>query len=301
MAVAGVVGGQGDFVRGHAVEHYGRGVLREKFLVDHGGAGAVGAAPKRDFFGANGLAHQVDVPHGMVGRIKTQVGRLAQLGHAAVDLLGREHGARTFEQVAFVAVERVRAAGAAHVDQHDVAGAPAFVEEAENIRSERTGILTGPAGQKEKRRLAGCAIGRLQNGNLKRDFAAGRSRRILRHLEGKAAGRLGNTIEPAGTRQAGVLRLSRSRQQRQKAGEQEQAPGLPSASRYLVGSLGHEDLRKEAALAASLLLVPGPSQTLQRIFGESSAGFTSASATWHVPVACRLRYACGLGCVRGLC
>ena len=154
-------------------------------------ARAVGATDQVDLRRAQRLAHAVQVAHGVGGGVEAGIG--LQRGGA----VARKGGRRSLAEVIRIAVgvaafrvlagERIRLAGAALVDQHDVARLAHLAERPVDGRPDLHGRLARAAGKEEhgivRRRPF---VGRGQPGDVQRHLAAFGSGRILGHLVGRA-------------------------------------------------------------------------------------------------------------------
>ena len=166
-------------------------VARIAAHVDQGGAGAVGAAVEVDALVAEGGADVVQVVHRDRRRVERGIGgeppqALSQRRH-------RQHVVHVALRVVVAArqraVEGIRAAGAALVDQHDVAVGEHPGEDAGERLGGGDRRLAGAADQDEQRIGSGGGAQRRQHRHPEPDPAPLPGGAVLEHLE-RAAARL---------------------------------------------------------------------------------------------------------------
>jgi hypothetical protein len=126
---------------------------------------------------AEGSAHIVQIAHGDARRVIARVAgqRRAALAQQRLQLLRIEHG--EFGIVRQRAIEPIRAASAALIDQHEVAVAPDARERRGGAQIEIAGGLSGTAAQNEERIRCWLQAQRRDDGDMQRDFFALGARR----------------------------------------------------------------------------------------------------------------------------
>ena len=177
-----------------AVEHHAadaRGVTAHEFLRD---SSAVGAAPKIDAFVAQRRANRVDVGDDFRRGVARDVdvirsAQLAQFSETSLRGGRRQIGVdQLIERVARRqrgAFQRRRFAGAARIDEHDVAGA-AYTAKRDRHGNQCLRRLTGSAGEHEQGVGIGAERVGGQHRNGQRKLAASGLGAVLGHLDGGA-------------------------------------------------------------------------------------------------------------------
>ena len=176
--------------------------------VDERGARAVGAAVDVDLVVAEERADIVEIVHRDRRRVERQVGVVLRLaGLEAIERLLVGLHERLQRIVVVVAVERIRLAGAALIDEDDVAIVLHAAEDLADHLGQLGGALAGSAGEEEQR--IGLRIGaeRRQHDDVQIDLAALLGGAILVDLERAAVGIDGRVV--AGARLEPVDRLGR--------------------------------------------------------------------------------------------
>ena len=148
--------GQRHVGRRHAVQHAAAHGLREGALVFERGARAVRRADQVDALGAELPAHGVQILHRQRGGVEAQVAvrQLLQPQPTLLQVLQLPRRIGLYRQRQMprvVAHQRRRPAGAALIDEHDVAAVVQAAELAHRVGRQRHRALPRPTGQQEHR------------------------------------------------------------------------------------------------------------------------------------------------------
>jgi hypothetical protein len=188
LALAGDVERHPGVDRHVAVEDGAPHVLRVPAHVDLGGAGAVGAAEEVQPLVAEELPHLVQVIGGDVAGVEGEVG--VELARAGAQGGEREEVVQVALEVVLAprlgAVEGVRAAGAARVDQQDVARGAQPAEELGELGCRRGRGIAGAALEKDQRVGRGIGGLRREDDDVDGDLAPALGRPVLPHRMGAA-------------------------------------------------------------------------------------------------------------------
>ncbi len=252
--------------RHDAVEHraaHRAGLLAHQLERD---AGAVRDRDDVDLRRAERLPHRVEVCGLGRGVEVAQVVDPAEQGRARqrvaagqqVRDLGIDPGQRVGRRPA---VQRRAGAGAARVDQHQVALAVERRQQMPHLPGQRDRALPRPAGDEEHRVGARLARQRRQHRHLQRDLPALGARRVERARQ-RAAARLA-----LDARQAAGLEDQRSRHRRRRGGQRQRAgqrgqrrPGRPADAQ----APAHPSSRCSSPLASSFSVSAAPPISVPR-------------------------------------
>ena len=209
--------------------------------VDEGGAGAVRAAIQIDPFVAEMRADVVEVVHRDAGRVEPDVGVIAGQARAQpVERLLVRLG-QLLQRVRFTpALERMRLAGAALVNQDDVALTEDGAEYFAHLGRQLGRRLAWSTGQKEQR--VGCRLGgqRRQGDDVERDAAPGPRIAVLVDFK-RSAGGVGRAlrrragVEPGQAGWGGRLGATGNRAEKRRGQEESYAPDMAVVSLQLRG------------------------------------------------------------------
>ncbi len=153
-------------------------------------AGAVGNTVEVDALVAESCAHALKIRHrktrGVVGGARARTQQIEAALRGGEDL---RVGSLVEALLVLGAVEGIGGAGAALIDEYNVALALDTPERSRDACVERTRRLSRPAGEDEERIGLLAAADRRHAGHVQSDPAAARVLRILGHLEDAAVGR----------------------------------------------------------------------------------------------------------------
>ena len=192
--------------RCHAVEHERADALAVLPQVDEPGPRPVRAAVDVDPLVAEERPDLVEVVHRDRGGVEARVGVVA--GQALLQPLEAdlvrlvEHGESV---IVGLALQRIRPAGAALVDEHDVAIGLEPPEQLADLPRDLRCALSGTAREKEERIRPRVGAERRPDHDLERDAAAGSGDAVLEHVDG------GRRVRRSDRRHSGRATGGRSR------------------------------------------------------------------------------------------
>jgi hypothetical protein len=200
LGVAGGKEGQPHVGRRHAVEDHRAYAVAVLADVDEGGTRAVGAAIQVDALVAEMGAHVVQVVHRDGRRVEPDVGFVAgQTRLQPLERLVIRFGGLAQRTGVGPAVQRIRFARPALVDEHDVAVLQHLPEDVAHLTRELCRALPGATRQEEQRVRMLAAAERGQQHDVEADAAAGLRLPVLEHLQGPAIGVNRPLVTRAGT------------------------------------------------------------------------------------------------------
>ena len=187
LEIAGELVAEDQLVRRHAVQHHGARALRIAACVLLGDTGAVRHADQIDFRCANRHAHRIQILDRIGGGVETQIGIAAELIAATRGetsdclrtVVGLFLGYRVLTAIV-LAHQRMRAAGAALVEQDHAAFLERVRERARNLRIRIARRLSRTTGQHEYR-IGGLVAFPRHPRQREPDLAACRMRIIFRN------------------------------------------------------------------------------------------------------------------------